>query len=205
MAASGTLDRFHITSKRRRLQEMGCQNLWGSGNAMFLRSWQNDYSMVSHGWPFSESHSIAVDEFGVTSMPGGRAGRAATLGGNGLGIARASTHFREALELVRFLAHRDAQQRRDDPHLALPPGLELFELPETFAKFAEHDGSEPSGARLAVRPSIEAGAKYEDLTTAYIRELHSVLVRKKIASVAAADLEKELIAITGFRTGAPDR
>lgn len=181
------------------------QNLWGSGNAMFLRSWQSDYSMVAHGWPFSGSHSINVNEFGVTSMPGGRAGRAATLGGNGLGIARASTHFREALELVRFLSHRDAQKRRDDAHLALPRGLELFELPQTFAKFAEGDNSEPAGARLTLRPSIEAGPRYEELTTAYIRELHSVLVRKKIPSVAVADLEKELIAITGFRTGAPHR
>jgi trehalose/maltose transport system substrate-binding protein len=180
-------------------------NLWGSGNAMFLRSWQSDYSIFAHGWPFSGARSISVNEFGMTSMPGGRAGRAATLGGNGLGIARASTHFREALELVRFLAHRDAQQRRDDAHLALPRGLELFEVPQTFAKFAERHDSEPSGARLAVRPSIEAGTKYEDVTTAYIRELHSVLMRKKIPSVAVADLERELVAITGFRTGAPDR
>src|ERR1700722_4895555 len=179
------------------------QNLWGSGNAMFLRSWQSDYSMVSPGWPFSGSHFVTVDEFGVTSMPGGRAGRAATLGGNGLGIARASTHFREALELVRFLAHRDAQQRRDEAHLALPPGLELFELPETFAKFAERDGAEPPGARLVVRPSVEAGAKYEDLSAEYIRELHSVLMRKKTPSAAVADLEKELIAITGFERGSP--
>ena len=75
----------------------------------------------------------------------------------------------------------------------------------TFAKFAEHNDSEPGGAHLAIRPSIEAGTKYEDLTTAYIRELHAVLTRKKMPSAAVADLEKELVAITGFRTGAPER
>src|SRR5580658_4770742 len=66
------------------------QNFWGSGNAAFLRGWQSDYSVITHGWPFSGARSPGpsadATEIGLTSVPGGPAGRASTLGGNGLAI-----------------------------------------------------------------------------------------------------------------------
>jgi hypothetical protein len=37
----------------------------------------------------------------------------------------------------------------------------------------------------------------------YIEAVHSALTGEKIPAVAAADLEKELIEITGFRKGPP--
>jgi len=49
------------------------------------------------------------------------------------------------------------------------------------------------------RPSIDSGEKYEDVSRAYIRALHSVLTGEEIPSVAAAALEKQLIQITGFK------
>src|SRR5580700_2530370 len=59
------------------------QNVWGSGNAAFLRSWQSDFSLIAHGWPFSESsvHTSYIDAnpFGITSVPGGTAARVSTL------------------------------------------------------------------------------------------------------------------------------
>jgi hypothetical protein len=58
---------------------------------------------------------------------------------------------------------------------------------------------------LVARPSVASEAKYEDVTRAYIREVHAVLAGEKIPSVAAADLEKELVQITGFRTGPPSK
>ena len=53
------------------------------------------------------------------------------------------------------------------------------------------------------RPSIVAGQKYEEVTRACIRAVHSVLTGEKIPSVAAAALEKELVEITGFKRGPP--
>ena len=55
------------------------------------------------------------------------------------------------------------------------------------------------------RPSIIAGQKYEDVSRAYIRAVHSVLTGEKNPSLAAADLEKELVEITGFRKGPPPK
>jgi hypothetical protein len=58
---------------------------------------------------------------------------------------------------------------------------------------------------VVARPSIVAGPKYEDVSRAYIEAVHAVLTGEKIPSVAAADLEKELVEITGFRKGPPKK
>ena len=139
----------------------------------------------------------------MTSVPGGKAGRTSTLGGNGLAISRTSVHTREALELVRFLNRRDAREMRAPGHSEAPRGLSLYELPLIFKVYPEIAKSKEPGARLVARPSVPAGSRYEDVTRAYIGAVHSVLTGEKIPSDAAADLEKELVAITGFRTSSP--
>jgi trehalose/maltose transport system substrate-binding protein len=53
------------------------------------------------------------------------------------------------------------------------------------------------------RPSSVTGQKYEEVARAYIRAVHSVLTGKTTAPEAAAGLEKELVGITGFKTGPP--
>ena len=44
---------------------------------------------------------------------------------------------------------------------------------------------------------------YEMVTKAYIQAVHSVLTHERSACDAAAALEKELVEITGFKTGPP--
>ena len=185
------------------------QNLWGSGNAAFLRGWQSDYSVITGGWPFGGSSSPASTsnspEIGLTSVPGGATGRVSTLGGNGLAISRTSAHPREALELIRFLLQGDARLTSGKEPSVPPEGFEFYELPAMldpypqFAKFKQH------GAGLAARPSIVSGEKYEQVSRAYIGAVRSVLTGEKIPSVAAADLEKQLVGITGFSPGPPSR
>jgi hypothetical protein len=51
----------------------------------------------------------------------------------------------------------------------------------------------------------QAGEKYEEVSRAYIRAVRSVLTGDKIPPVAAAELEKELVEITGFSQGPPSR
>src|SRR5262245_60559969 len=175
------------------------QNVWGAGKAAFLRSWQGDYGLIYRGWPLSGSPAVRLSELGVTSVPGGRAGRTSTLGGNGLAISRTSVHTREALELVRFLVRRDGQEQRA-PAQSEARDLVLYELPRIFKVYPQVAKSKGAGARLVARPSVPAGARYEDVTRAYIGAVHSVLTGERNPSAAAADLEKELVAITGFQT-----
>ena len=55
------------------------------------------------------------------------------------------------------------------------------------------------------RPSIAAGQKYEEVTRAYIGTLHSVLTGQTTAVAGAAALEKQLVEVTGFKTGPPSK
>jgi trehalose/maltose transport system substrate-binding protein len=92
---------------------------------------------------------------------------------------------------------------RAGEHSKVPKELELFEMPvilEPFPQFAQ--SSQHRGA-LVARPSIVSGEKYEDVSRAYIRSVHSVLTGENNPSVAAAKLEGELIELTGFKNGPP--
>jgi len=185
------------------------QNVWGSGEAAFLRGWQSDYSLHTRGWPFSGPHSPTIpgnaNEFGITSVPGGPAGRVGTLGGNGLAISRSSAHPREALELIRFLLRRDVELQRASERTDPPQEGELYELPTILDPYPQLAKLRQHGGGVVARPSVVAGERYEQVSRAYLRTLHSVLAGEKISSVAAKDLEKELVQITGFMTGPPSR
>jgi trehalose/maltose transport system substrate-binding protein len=176
------------------------ENVWSSGKAAFLRGWVSDYSLIA-----SHTPPRNVTQYGVTSIPGGRAGRASTLGGNGLAVSRTSAHPREALELIRFLKRRDVHLKHAVEHSELPKELQLYELPVILEPYPQLAKLRQNGGSVVARPSIVAGKKYEDVTRAYIRALHSVLVGEKVPSVAAAALEKELVEITGFKSGPPSK
>jgi trehalose/maltose transport system substrate-binding protein len=188
-------------------EKWDAQNFWGSGKAAFLRSWEGDYSLINGGWPFSgwrsRPASSAEKQFGISSVPGGKAARVDTLGGNGLAISQASGHPREASELVRFLLRRDNQIMRDGEQMPLPAELELYDLPSILKAFGQGARPGQHGGELVARPSVVAGAKYEEVTRAYIGAVHSVLMGEKAAPAAAADLEKQLVGMTGFRPGPP--
>jgi trehalose/maltose transport system substrate-binding protein len=175
-------------------------NAWSSGKTAFLRGWASDHSLITGLTP----PPAGTTRYGVTSVPGGSAGRANTLGGNGLAVSRASTHTREAIELIRFLRRRDMERARDSAQAAPPARLELRELPAVLTPFS-HDAAESThpGVRVVARPSVVAAGQYEDVTKAYIREVRAVLTGEKLPSAAAEALEQELVAITGFRRGPP--
>lgn len=173
-------------------------NVWETGKTAFSHGWASDYSLLAtHPLP---SHAT---RFGVSSLPGGKAGRVGTLGGNGLAVPRTSGHPREAFELIRFLRRRDVEFIRTTDHSEAPKEPQLFELPAVLRLYPHMTELRRNGADVAVRPSDVAGPKYEAVTRAYTAALHSVLTGEKAAPVAASALEKELIEITGFKTGPP--
>jgi len=176
------------------------ENLWYSGKAAFQRGWVSDYSLITFYDPPEKATS-----FGVTSLPAGKVGRTGVLGGNALAISRTSAHPREAMELIHFLLRRDAQRMTAIAHSQVPKQLELFQLPDILEPYPQLAGAKQHGGVVVARPSLVSGEKYEDVSTAYIRQLHSVLSSRKIPSAAAADLEKELVAITGFKPGPPSK
>jgi len=105
--------------------------------------------------------------------------------------------------MIRFLRRKDIQRRHAREHSEPPIQFELFALPSILQPYPGLPQENRDGGGVVARPSIVAGGKYEAVSRAYIRALHSVLTGKKTAPVAAAALEKELIAITGFKNGPP--
>jgi trehalose/maltose transport system substrate-binding protein len=158
---------------------------WVSGTAAFQLGWAEMYEIDAIDKPFR-------DKAGVTSVPGGKTARVATLGAYSLGISRTSAHRPEAIKLVQFLIRKQAQQL---------PGrkVEFFEVPLVMSKIYPWwcTPGESDGSTVILRPSAVAGANYEAVSKAYSHALHSVLTRQSTAQAAAAALENELIAIMG--------
>ena len=179
-------------------EEWDALNVWVAGDAAFMRGWPTAYL---------DSHAAASqirDKFDISLLPGGTAGRVGTLGGAGLAVSRFSAHPREALELVRYLGGSAVQTKRSRA-LAQPPTLmDLYEQPAVLQpnpRYALVGQGFRSG--LVRRPSNVTGKKYQDVTNAYIKAVHSVLTREKSGPEAAASLENELVRITGFKKGSP--
>jgi trehalose/maltose transport system substrate-binding protein len=173
--------------------EWDALNIWRSGDAAFMRNWPTSY-LVSRG-----VGSTVADRFDVALLPRGKAGRVSALGGASLSVSRYSQHQREAIELVRFLCRRDVQLRRSHITTQPPTILDVYDDPGVlrvnphFAKLKQVfvDG-------VVVRPALEAGKKYNDVSRAYFDAVHSVLMHRKTAATAAADLERTLMQMTGF-------
>jgi trehalose/maltose transport system substrate-binding protein len=176
------------------------ENVWASGKAAFLRDWSSDYSLISlHDLPNNAT------QIGVTSVPGGRTGRAGTLGGNGLAVSRTSAHAHEAIALIRFLLARDVRLQSANGQSAPPQDITLYDLPTILEPYPQAAQVDQNRGGVVSRPSVVTGGRYDEVSRAYIRAVHSVLTGERKPAVAAAALEKELVEITGFKTGPPPK
>jgi len=175
-------------------KEWDAFNIWQAGQAAFMRNWTNAYvAAVTPGSPSRGS-------LGIAPLPGGRAGSAATLGGNGYGISRHSRHPHEAAMLVRFLCGRDEQRRRSLNSNQPPTIPDLYKDPAVlaanpyFSTFLEIHRK-----HLALRPSTTTGKLYPDVSRAYYEAVHTVLTGKVTAAEAASALQVKLEQITGLK------
>jgi trehalose/maltose transport system substrate-binding protein len=166
-----------------------------SGKAAFSRGWISDYFLTNLVKP------MIYGKMGLTSVPSGKMG-VGTLGGFGLGISGRSKHQREAIALVKFLLHKEAELETASRSAELPTGTVFYRLPTILKGYSRSmPAGQPRGDGIVSRPSALVGKNYEDVSRAYAQAVHSVLTRKRSAPVAAAKLETELEHITGFPKG----
>ena len=175
-------------------KEWDAFNIWQAGQAAFMRNWTNAY--VAARAPGSPTKG----KFDIAPLPNGRAGSAATLGGNGYGVSQYSLHPREAVMLVRFLCGRDEQRRRC-LNTAQPATIaDLYNDPQVLAVnpyFSTILDVYRKG--VVLRPSTATGKTYPDVSRAYYEAVHSVLTGDKTAAKAAAGLQVQLVQITGLK------
>jgi len=185
-------------------QELDSINVFDKGGAAFGRVWGGaPIAGIGIFRPFHWRSSLVKSKTGIASIPGGSMGSVGTLGGSGLAVSKYSSHPQEAVELIRFLVRAQIRSNIEDNRIVIQSAIG-----NGSTALDEKDRAKKSvrdAPRLAIRPSSETGAHYEKLTRAYIDAVHSVLTDENSASKAAADLEKELVRITGFKTGPPLR
>jgi trehalose/maltose transport system substrate-binding protein len=126
------------------------------------------------------------------------------LGGFGLAISRSSAHQPQAVELIGFLLRKEAELEEKRTHSQPPKRPALYRLPAILTAYARaaNSGGKP-GSGVVTRPSTITARKYDEVSRAYVRAVHSVLTGERKAPAAADRLEKELMGITGFETGRP--
>jgi trehalose/maltose transport system substrate-binding protein len=176
--------------------------IFDSGRAAFSRVWiMTPMSRLGQDRHIAWRSSVPVVPTGLSRMPGETEGSAGTLGGTGTAISLHSTHRREAVALLRFQLRDliDAGEKGGD--LGAPNELEVANPPSMpDSRVPPEPSKEPL---IVVRPSVETGIAYKAVSEAYSDAVHSVLVGQMSAPEAAAKLEEQLVAITGFRTGPP--
>jgi trehalose/maltose transport system substrate-binding protein len=171
-----------------------------AGTSAFFRGWARSYLLSVRDIP-----SIR-NRIGITSIPAGKNAQAATLGGFGLGLSRASSHNTEALQLIRFLVHREIEIEEARADYESQNWPELYD-PTSILRNKRNPANNGKQQVVGVvaRPSTAAGEKYEEVSRAYIQAVRSVLLGQSKAPEAAASLERELVRITGFKAGPPSR
>jgi trehalose/maltose transport system substrate-binding protein len=194
-------------------EEWDAINAFYLGKAAFYRGWARSYFLSVQDKCGSATTSRRIcgpavrEKIGISSVPDGKTAQVSTLGGFGLGVSRSAAHPTEALELVRFLVRREMQFETVRSHSEPANPLEQGESPSILKAHSDSAdiGRHELGTAIVSRPSTVAGQKYEDVAHAYIQAVHSVLMGKTRAPEAAAGLEKELVGMTGFKTGPPSR
>ena len=184
-------------------RELDTINVFDSGGAAFNRVWGG--ATITRRGLSRQIHwrsSLQVGKIGYTSIPRGPGGWAGTLGGSGLAVSRHSVHPQEAIELVRFLirAQIHSSEEEESTYARQP---EVHDRPSVSEPHGQSAKSSQQKSGVVSRPSSVTADKYEQVARAYMGTVHSVLTGQKGAPEATAELEKQLIKITGFSTGPP--
>jgi trehalose/maltose transport system substrate-binding protein len=180
-------------------RELDSLLVFDSGRAAFNRIWLLTSMTRSGqarqiGW---RGFRPPVVKTGFSRMPGGPGGSAGTLGGTGTAVSLHSTHRQEAIALLRFQLRALMQASEKGRG---PDGTEQAEFsdPPSISDPRVSPVELNQHASIVARPSVAAGSTYKQVSRAYIDTVHSVLTGQRSAPEAAAELEKQLIEITGF-------
>lgn len=109
-------------------QENECTNMFTSGEAIFMRNWPGTYATATN----PEASKVA-ENVGVTVLPAGDAGNAATLGGWGWMINRNSKNPRAAWDFIKFVAGPEGQKINAIVASQPPTYMPLYEDEEVLA------------------------------------------------------------------------
>jgi len=183
-------------------QERDSQNVFDSGRAAFNRLWLGrSIGRSERARQIYWRTSRSIVKTGFANMPGGSAGAATSLGGFGLAVSAHSVHREEAIKYLLFLIRARIQSGETSQLSGNEP--RVYNGPSAMGPYSQFEQAKQGGSTLVSRPAIETGRDYRKVSAAYAAAVHSVLSGQKSASDAAAELEAQLIKMTGFHVGRP--
>jgi trehalose/maltose transport system substrate-binding protein len=181
-------------------KEEDSRNVFAAGNAAFRREWI--WASFTTG---QTTDSPIREKFALARLPRGIAGSAAVIGGRSLAVSKFSAHPREAAELVRYMTSQEVGLSFWNDSSLLPARKDFYQdrqyLQTQPQLEALRDLFVTGGA--TARPSAIVGKRYDEVSRAYFSAVHSVLTGQTAPEKAMADLESELVKITGFKPGNP--
>jgi trehalose/maltose transport system substrate-binding protein len=181
-------------------KEEDSRNVFASGNAAFRREWI--WSAFTTG---QAPDSPIRNKFALARLPSGDAGRASVIGGRALAVSKYSAHPREAAELVRYMTSQEVGLSFWNDSSLLPARKDFYRDRQYLQSQPDLDALRDlfTSSAATARPSTIAGKRYDEVSRAYFSAVHSILTGQTAPEKAMADLEAELVKITGFRPGKP--
>ncbi len=174
------------------MAEEDARAIWQGGNAAFMRNWPYAYSL-------SEDDDSAVQGvFEVSALPAGSGSPAATLGGWQLGVSQYSENVEAAADVALFLASEEIQKMRAVEGAFNPTIMSLYEDEEVLEAAPFFGSLYDVFINAVARPSTISAPRYNEVSTAFFRAVHSVLTGDMDAAEALEELELDLEDITGF-------
>lgn len=179
------------------MNEEGARAVWNAGNAAFMRNWAYAYSLTA-------ANASLAGKFAVAPLPStsGATGQGA-LGGWMLGVAKNSAYPQLAADFVLF-----ATSSAEEVHVAtdvgyLPSRPDVYSDASVQTAIPFYATAQTALANAVARPSIVTGSDYDSVSTQVFTRVHNALTGTSSPSTALANLESDLVGITGFSTGAP--
>ena len=127
------------------------------------------------------------------------------IGGRSLAVSKYSAHPREAAELIRYMTSQEVGLSFWNDSSLLPARKDFYEDRQYLQSQPQLEALRDLFVRggATSRPSTIVGKRYDEVSRAYFTAVHSILTGEATPEKAMADLESELVKITGFKSGKP--
>ena len=163
------------------------RGVWQAGNAAFMRNWPYAYGLGN-----GEDSAIA-GQFDYAPLPMGAVTAGACLGGWQLAVSQYSDNPDAAASVARFRTAPEEQKLRAlSPQGANPTIPALYEDPDLEAANPLFARMGPILATAVARPSGVTAERYNDASTIFFSNVHSVLTGGTDAQTAVEDMELDL-------------
>ena len=167
-------------------------NLWNAGQTAFMRAWASSYGYISQSPGNDGTH------FAVAALPGGPGGQRETFGGLAIAVSKYAANRDLAIKAVLEVTNESHDLDRLLTVGGIPTHTTVRERPDVRSRTLLLAVSQHLFDGLVARPSLVAGAKYDQVSREYSAAVNSILRRKAQPEAAMAELEKKLMEITGL-------